>query len=344
MIKKFIIKNVISPLAAVLLSFIACSALVMLIGKNPLTVFGILFEGTLQSSYGIGQLFFYATPLIFSGLAVSFAFKGGLFNIGCEGQIYMGALFCSWLGWYFGNLPSVVLIPLCILGAIIGGALWGFIPGLLKSKTGSHEVITTIMLNFIALAFTNYVISAHFHVPETIRTPSIGEGAKLSRLDVVFSQLKGSPVNMSFFIAIIMVVFIWYLLWGTRFGYKTRAMGSNKDASRYAGISVSKNIIIVMSVSGALAGMAGINFVMGYKHYFEQGFSGGVGFMGIAVALLGKNHPAGIVVAALLFGSLSFGGLLINSTVPKELVEILQAVVIIFVVIGNTVFSRKFLK
>lgn len=342
--KNAILINFIAPLLAVICSFMVGAGFILILGHNPIRIYGILFSGILGSSYGMGQLLFYATPLIFTGLAVAFAFQAGLFNIGAEGQLYMGALFCAWLGWYLKELPAFILLPVCFAGAFCGGALWGLIPGILKAKTGAHEVITTIMLNFIALAFTNYIVSAYFFVPGTVRTPEIGIGAQIPRLDIIFSNFRGSPVNLSLIIALLVSLAVWYILWQSRLGYELRATGKNQEASEYSGIDISRNIVITMVISGGLAGLVGTNFVMGYKHYFEQGFSGGVGFMGIAVALLGKNHPVGIVIAGLLFGGLSFGGLLINSMVPKEIVEILQATVILFVVIGNTVFSRILLR
>ncbi len=342
--KRRIIISVIVPICAVICALFIGAIFIMLIGKNPFSVYGILFTGTFGNPYGIGQVLFYATPLIFTGLAVSFAFKGGLFNIGCEGQIYIGALLCGWLGWYFREMPAIFLLPICFLGSILGGALWGAIPGILKARTEANEIITTIMLNFIALAFTNYIVSDHFFIPGTVRTPAIGSGAWIPRLDLIIPQFKGSSVNMSFLIALITALAVWYILWYSLLGFEIKAIGHNKEASLYGGINISKNIIITMAISGGIAGMVGINYVMGYKHYFEQGFSGGLGFIGIAVALLGKNNPLGIIISALFFGCMMFGGLLVNSIVPKELVEILQAIVIIFVVIGNTVFSRILLK
>lgn len=337
--KKLLI-NFVSPLVALVLSFVVGGIFILFIDKNPFQVFRILINGTFTNFYGIGQVLFYATPLIFTGLSVAFAFKAGLFNIGCEGQIYIGAIICAWLGFVMKGLHPILLLPICILGAMIGGAFWGFIPGLLKIKTGAHEVITTIMLNFIALALTNYIVSELFFVPGTIRTPVIGEGAYIARIQELLPIFKGSPVNLSFFIAIFTAVIIWYLINHTRIGYEIKAVGYNKDASVYAGINISRKILLTMIISGALSGMVGLNFVLGYKHYFEQGFAGGAGFVGIAVALLAKNNPIVLILTALLFGFLTFGGLLINPIVPKELVEILQAIIILFVVIGNTIFSR----
>ncbi|MFH1414921.1 MAG: ABC transporter permease [Elusimicrobiota bacterium] len=342
--KKRIIVGILSPLAAISASLAAGALIVYLTGEDPVEVFLALFRGIFGTPYGIGQVLFYATPLIFTGLAVSYAFKAGLFNIGCDGQMYMGAILCAWLGWMFRGLPAFFLFPVCFAGAVAGGALWGAIPGLLKARTGAHEVITTIMMNFIALALTNYIVSVHFSVPGTVRTPDIGAGARIARIEQHLPFFKGSCVNYTLLIALVSVFFVWYVLWLSRAGFETRAAGYNKDAAGYAGIDIRKIIVTSMAVSGGLAGMAGINFVMGYKHYFEQGLSGGAGFMGIAVALLARNNPFNVVLSALFFGAMTFGGLLINSIVPKELIEIMQAIVIFFVVIGNTVITKFFIK
>ncbi|MBN2407535.1 MAG: ABC transporter permease [Elusimicrobia bacterium] len=336
--------NLAVPLMAVLFSLAVGALFILITGKNPFFVYSILFSGIFGNLYGIGQLFFYATPLIFTGLAVAFAFKAGLFNIGCEGQLYMGSLLCAWTGCVFSGLPGLLLIPVCLAAAAAGGAAWGFIPGMLKAKTGAHEVITTIMLNFIALAFTNYIVTSHFFVPGTVRTPQIAAAARLPAIAGILPGFKGSSLNFSFFIALAAALAVWYILYLSRFGYELRAMGYNPAAGEYAGVDSSKMMIVTLAVSGGISGLVGSNYVMGYKYYFEQGFSGGVGFMGIAVALLGKNHPFGIIAASLLFGGLSFGSLLVNSVVPKEILDILQAVVILSVVVGNTVFSRILLR
>ena len=218
----------------------------------------------------------------------------------------------------------------------------GFIPGYLKAKVGSHEVINTIMLNFIVTAFVNYLIVAHFKVPETLHTKEILQNAHLARLSEFIPAFKGSASNLSFFLALFACFVVYILLWKTKFGYELRAVGLNAEAAETAGINVKRCIMISMAISGGLAGLIGVNYVLGYKYYFEEGFSSGLGFMGIAVALLGRNHPLGIVLSAFLFGILSQGGLVINSVVPKELVDILQAVVILSVV-ASTSEVRKLL-
>ena len=212
----------------------------------------------------------------------------------------------------------------------------GFIPGFLKAKTGSHEVINTIMLNFIVLAFINYLLVTYFRVPETLHTKEIISNAHLARLSEFIPALDSTYASLAFVIAILTAIVVYVILWKTKFGYELRAVGHNPEAAATAGINVKKCIMMSMAISGGLAGLIGLNYVLGDKYYFEEGFSSGLGFMGIAVALLGRNHPLGVVIAAFLFGVLSEGGLVINAVVPKELVDILQAIVIICVVASTT--------
>ncbi len=333
------LRNFVSPASAITGAFLVGSLFILGIGKNPFYIYGIMFSRTLGSAYGIGQVLFKATPLIFAALGIAFAFHGGLFNIGANGQIYIGAFASAWVGFTFLHLPGIILFPLVVLVAMVGGGFWGWIAGVLKAKRGAHEVITTIMLNFIALALCNWLISAKFHVPETVRTPAVSPSVWLPRFSQVFSFFEGSAVNFSFLIALFCAVIIWWILYKSPLGYMVRAQGFNPEAAKTYGIKAARVSIVSMTVAGALAGLVGTNFILGYKHYFEQGFAGGTGFMAIAVALLGRNHPFGIVLAGILFGVLDFGGLAINAYVPKELVEILQAIIILFVIVGERVFE-----
>jgi len=335
-----LMQNFLVPLLAVILSFIVGGLFILIIGKNPLEVYAALFSGTLGSPYGIGQLLFKSTPLIFTGLSVALCFQAGLFNIGAEGQLQLGAFLTAIVGMKTFGVPALLEIPLLLTAGMIGGGLWGFIPGYLKAKFGAHEVINTIMLNFIAAALVSYFVTNVFNVPATVHTPPISPQGRLPRFDTFIPAMAGSPVNFSLIVAFIAALLLWYYIWHTRYGYEVRVVGLNVKAAEYGGINVPKNIVLSMTFGGALAGLAGSNFVMGYKYYFEEGFSVGTGFMGIAVALLGNNHPLGVIFSALLFGMLDYGGLVINTMVPKELVIILQAVVIIFVISSNKMFKR----
>ncbi len=328
------------PLVALALSFGVGALFIALVGQNPWFVYGKLIVGTFGSAYGFGQVLFKATPLIFTGLAVALAFKAGLFNIGAEGQLYIGTFAVAWVGFTFTGLPGLFLVPLCVVAGALGGAVWGLIPGYLKARFGTHEVINTIMLNFIAVALTGYLVTHVYFIPETIHTQRIAPQAQIPRLEALWPAFRGSPVNVSIFLAVAAAVLVYLFLWKTKFGFELRAVGLNPWAAEYGGISVPSGIVTAMALSGALAGLVGVDFVLGYKYYYEGNFSAGLGFMGIAVALLGRNHPLGVVLAAVLFGALSYGGLVINSIVPKELVEILQGIVILAVISGTHVFGR----
>ncbi|KPJ60681.1 MAG: hypothetical protein AMJ46_05325 [Latescibacteria bacterium DG_63] len=328
------------PAVAIAAAFAAGAVFIAAIGESPLVVYGKLLSGTFGNFYGLGQVLFKATPLIFTGLSVALAFKAGLFNIGAEGQLYIGTFAIAWMGFTLSGLPGPALVPLCVLAGAAGGALWGFIPGYLKARFGTHEVINTIMLNFVAIALTGYLVTHVYFVPETVHTQRVAVQAQIPRLEQFWPVFKGSPVNVSFFLALAIAFAVYLFLWRTKFGFELRALGFNPSAAEYGGISVPAGMILAMTLSGALAGLVGVDFVMGYKHYYEGGFSSGIGFMGIAVALLGRNHPLGVVLAALLFGALSYGGLVINAMVPKELVEILQAIVILVVIVGTNFFGK----
>ncbi|MDI6808920.1 MAG: ABC transporter permease [Candidatus Eisenbacteria bacterium] len=331
-------ENICVPLIAVVFSFLIGAAFVLFVGQNPLFVYARLIEGTLGSTYGLGQVLFKATPLIFTGLSVAFAFRVGLFNIGCEGQLAMGAFATAWAGVTLKSLPGPVLIPISILFGMAFGAFWAFVPGILKARLGTHEVINTIMMNFIASAILSYLVTSVYGVPETLHTEPIALAARIPRLESLWPAFKGSPVNVSFFLALVFCVAVYLYLWHTKFGYSMRATGLSPLAAEYSGVNVRRYLVTGMTLSGALSGLVGVNYVMGYKYYYESEFSGGVGFMAIPVALLGRNHPLGVVLSAMLFGILSHGGLVINTLVPKEFVEILQAVVIVSILITSNIF------
>jgi len=329
----------IAPLLALLLAFAVGALFIAAIGENPLEIYGLMLQGTLGSGYGIGQTLFKATPLVFTGLAVALGFRAGLFNIGVEGQLYLGAFAAAMTGTALAHLPAIALLPLCVLAAALAGALWAAIPGALKARFGAHEVINTIMLNFIAFALVSFLGRWVFQTA-TVRTAEIGPGAMLPRLSDFVPALRGSPANLSLAIGLVVAALTGVLLFRTRLGYELRAVGLNAPAAEYGGVRLGRAELVAMILSGAIAGLGGTNFVLGYKHFFELGFSGGVGFLGIAVALVGRNHPVGIVLAALVFGVLSHGGLAINQRVPKEFVEILEAIVILLAIGLQQVVER----
>jgi simple sugar transport system permease protein len=328
-----------APLAALAIAFAAGALFILAIGEDPLAIYALMLHETLGTGYGLGQTLFKATPLIFTGLAVAFGFRSGLFNIGAEGQLYLGAFAAALVGaaWPAGPMP--VLLPLAILAAASAGAAWGAIPGFLKARFGAHEVINTIMMNFIAFALVSFIGRGLFE-PATVRTAEIAPGAQLARLSDWFPALRGAPVNLSLLLGLLCAAAAQVLLFRSRFGYELRAVGLNAPAAEYGGVRLGRAQTIAMAISGAIAGLGGTNFVLGYKHFFELGFPGGVGFLGIAVALVGRNRPLGVVIAAVVFGALSHGGLVINQRVPKELVDILEAIVILSAIAVQQIVAR----
>ena len=325
------------PFIAVLAAFIIGAILVLIVGDNPIEAYRLLLGSALSWPDGIGYTLFYATPLIFTGLAVLVAFRCGLLNIGAEGQLYIAAFAVAWVGITFANLSAWILVPLCFVAAILGGGVWGAIPGALKARYGSHEVINTIMLNFIAIALVSYFTQYHYKTPgdPILQTVPIGSGAEIARLGKFIPGLpERIPLNISFIVALAACALVYFFLWRTKWGYEIRATGNNPSAAEYGGISIRKQIVLAMAVSGALAGLVGINEVMGYRYRFYDGFSANYGFTGIAVALLGRNHPVGVLLSALFFGMLLRGGIFVDAftdNVTKDLVDVLQGIVILFV-------------
>ena len=304
------------------------------LGRDPIEVYARLGEAVFGSSYGFGQVLFKATTLIGTGLAVAVAFRAGLFNIGAEGQMYLGGLAAAAVALALpAGTPAVVAVPIVLCAAALTGAVWAAIPAALRAWLGVHEVINTIMLNFVAFAFGSWVLVEHMALFETVHTAEIPIAARLPRLEGLAPAFHGAPINAMFGLELALCGLCFLALWRTRWGYEVRVTGGSEPAARAAGIPVRRRMVEAMLLSGAMAGMAAANFVQGYKYYFEEGFSADAGFRGIAVALLGGGHPAGIVPAALLFGALDRGGFVVNELVPKELVDILQALVILFVIV-----------
>ena len=322
---------ILPPFVALLLAAVVGDVLILTFGQSPGAVFRLLLEGTWGNAYGFGQVLYKATTLVFTGLAVGLGLRAGLFNIGAESQLAAGG-FCAALAGLLlpAGLPALLCLPVYILASAIGGGAVGAVPGVLKARFGAHEVIVTIMLNFIVLALLNYLTSAKLHVPDTLHTPEIKSGA-LSRLGDMMTPFHGSAANVTILLAIATAIALGWYLFRTRQGFELRALGLQGRAAEYAGVNVAHVTWRALAMSGAIAGIGGLNYVIGYKHYYEEGFATGAGFLGIAVALVGRNHPVGIVIAALLFATLSQGGLAVNALVPKQMVDVLQAVVILAV-------------
>lgn len=284
-----------------------------------------------------------STPYIFAGLAVALGFRAGLFNIGAEGQLFIGAMASVWVGFAVKGLPAIVHIPLALLAGALGGALWGFIPGLLKAKTGAHEVINTIMMNYIAFRLSEYMLRGVLKRPDSFNpvSPFIESTAQLPRF-------FDTPIrfHLGFFIALGVAYLVYYFLFKTTWGFNLRTVGANPAAAKYAGINIVVSTIAAMSLSGALAGLAGANEVLGVNYSLAVAFSSGYGFDAIALALLGKSHPLGVVLSALLFGFLRNGAgrMQVSAGIPVDIISVLQALIIAFIAapaIVRTIYRLK---
>ncbi|TKW67316.1 MAG: ABC transporter permease [Paracoccus denitrificans] len=330
---------ILTPLISLFLAFAISALVVLAIGESPWVALKTMVTGALGSSYGWGFTLYYTTNFIFTGLAVSVAYHAALFNIGGEGQAALGGLgvamvclFIPWPHWSLALLAAMV-------GSALFGAAWAFIPAILQAKRGSHIVITTIMFNFIAAALLNWVLvswlrpvgsmdpaSANF--PESTHLPSLSD--LFAGLGISWGEY--TPANVTFFVALLACLAVWMLIWRTRLGYEIRAFGKSESAARYAGISPVRITVITMLISGGLAGMMATNNVMGGAERLILNNVEGAGFIGIAVALMGRNHPIGVLLAALLFGFLYQGGgeLSLMTSIPRELIIVIQALVILF--------------
>lgn len=284
-----------------------------------------------------------STPYIFTGLAMVVAFRAGVFNIGAEGQLFIGSIFAAWAGWTFKGLPPIIHVPLALLIGALAGGIWGMIPGWLKAKTGAHEVINTIMMNYIAFDLVYYLIAGPFRDKTQIvpKTPFIEESAHLFRF-------FADPIrfNLGFFIAIGIAILIWFILFRTTWGYELRTVGLNPHASRYAGMNITAVTVIAMSLSGALAGLAGAVEMLGVRWRQSQALSTGYGFDSIALALLAKNHPIGVIFTALLFGFMRSGSrvMQLRAGIPIDIISILQSFIILFIAapaIIRTIYRLK---
>lgn len=320
-----------------LLSALLVAALVIhLLGESPTESMAILINSAVVNPEGLSYTLFYASAFIFTGLSVSIAMQAGLFNIGSEGQMYLGGLGLTLAMLAFdSSLPAWALIPVGIIGAALFGGLWAFIPGYLQAKRGSHVVVTTIMFNFIAASLMNFVIVKYL-IPageQNTASRAFSAAAEMPRLSQWFPVLGETPLNISFFLAIIALVIYGVMTTRSSWGFKLRATGLNQHAAHYAGIRISKMIIIVMLISGALAGLGSVNSIMGSTHYLSLNFVGGAGFVGIAIALMGRQHPVGIFLSAVLFGALIQGGFdlsLEKQNIPPETFIFIQGLIILF--------------
>lgn len=329
-----IAEQIATPIISVLLAMLVGSVIIWATGYDPVAAFTALFNGAFGSPRQIGETLLRSTPLIFTGLALAYGFRAGLFNIGAEGQLFMGGLAAASLGLVLGGLPQPLNMIILIIASALAGAAWAFIPALLKARVGAHEVITTMMFTYIARYIVSWVVTgplkAEGQIPQTVQLPPESTLPKLATLLPFFAD---SRVHIGFLFACVFAVALWWLLKYTTLGYEARAVGFNLFAAETGGISVAATTVKSLCISGAFAGLAGATEVMGLHFKLFDQFSSGFGFTGIAVALLAKRNPLGVIPAAILFGALSAGAgtMQLEADVPQKVILIIQGLIIFFV-------------
>ena len=324
------------PFLNLLTALLVAGLVIRLLGESPVESLAILIEGSVLTASNLGYTLFYATTFIFTGLSVSIAMKAGLFNIGSEGQMYIGGLGLTIaILTLDSQLPAVLLIPIAIGASALFGALWAFVPGYLQAKRGSHVVVTTIMFNFIASSLMIFAIVKYMIPVGSQNTASreFADAGALPRLSQWITDLADAPLNIAFVLALAALVVYGVLVWRSPWGYKLRATGLNAHAAHYAGVSIGAVIIVAMLISGALAGLGAVNSIMGSTHYLSLNFPAGAGFIGIAVALMGRQHPVGIFLSSVLFGALIQGAGELSfqkPAIPVEMLVFIQGLIILF--------------
>ena len=331
---------VLLPIVCLAVALLAAAAVVAVVGQDPLEVMSVLVQGAFGTQRGISYTMYYATTFIFTGLAVAVAFHGGLFNIGGEGQAILGGLGTGLIAlWLSPVLPAWIMLPLMLASGALFGMVWAAVPAYLQAYRGSHVVITTIMFNFIASTLLVYLLVNHLRPSGSmsVESAAFAASAKLPGMHETMAAIgvewADSPLNVSMFIALVAAVLVYLFLWRTRAGYHLRAVGSSASAAEYAGISARKQIMVSMCISGALAGLVGLNEIAGVNGKLLLEFVSGAGFTGIAVALMGRNHPVGIVLASILFGALFQGGAEVAFEIQgfsREMVVMLQGFIVLF--------------
>jgi ABC-type uncharacterized transport system permease subunit len=325
-----------TTIAGVAAGWLALALLVWVYGESPREVIGQLVSGTWGMPYGVGQVLYKATPLLLTGVAVDLALRAGLFNVGAEGQLAVAGLAVGAIGSRLGPWSPWFALPAMIAVGALSGAAWAVVPGVLRASYGANEVISTIMMNRLADAAVGLALAAGLAIPGTVRTPDVIPGARLARLDTVgLTSLHGSAASVAIVLSIAVAVLAAWWRTRSRVGRETVLVGLSPIACSAERIPVGKRLGGAMVMSGAIAGLGALAPVLGYKGYFESGLGAGAGFGGIAVALLGRGHPVGLLLAALLFGTLEQGGLAINARVPMEITTILQGVVIVAVALAD---------
>ncbi len=334
--------QLLASVIALILAMLFSSVIILMAGYDPVKVYATMLQGVFKSKYSVAQLFGTAMPLIFAGLSMAIASRVGVFNIGIEGQILMGAFPAAIVGAYIKGLPGWLHLPLCIAVAVVCSGAWALVAAELRNRLHISEVILTIMLNYVALYLVGYLVNYPFKSNnQAVRTESLPDSVRLTTL------VANSRLNTGIFIALGLAVLMWFILKKTKFGYELRAVGSNPSAAETAGINQKKFILIAMFLSGAIAGLGGACEVLGYSGYYADNMTSGYGFDGIAIAVMGRCDPFGTVLSALVFGILKVGAasMSLKTGIPSEFVKIIQAMIIIFVSTpGIVIYTKKYLQ
>jgi simple sugar transport system permease protein len=330
------IQPILVPLYAIIVALVVAGVVIVLIGKNPIEAYWALLRGMFGNPDRIAASLGRSTPFIGAALAVAFAFKAGLFNIGAEGQLLVGATVAAWVGTFssLAGLPGIVLVPIILVSGVVGGAVWGGIPGFLKARTGAHEVIVTIMLNNIAILFIRWMVGSRDPVILRDMTASVPRTASLpaaGRLPKIVDSAP--PLHLGFFIMVALCALVWFIIKRTTFGFEVRTVGTNPNAAKYAGMSVNRTMVAVMAISGAFAGLAGAGEITGTAGFLSPGVFAAIGFDSIAIALLARSNPYAIIATSILWGSMLSGAGLMQQEAGLSIdaVRIVQALVLLFV-------------
>ena len=349
---RLLLIQILAPFLAILFGALVASGIILAIGENPLDVYALMLRFSLTRADSVAAILFRTTPLVFAGLAVALSFRANLWNIGVEGQYYVGAFSAALVGFAVRGLPAVIHLPLTILAGMAGGLLWALPPVVLKVRRGAHEVITTIMMNYIAQAVVLFLLADVFRDPTQlgtprVRTPEFDPAARIPLLRPLLGFFglgipEHSALNWFLPLGVVLCAAAAYWLARTRFGFEVRAVALNPLAAEAAGIRISRVQLLMFLASGAVAGLVGLSDVLGFFGYFDIDFPKGLGFLGISVALLAKNNPVGIIPAALLFGLLDRGaqGVQVFAGIPREVITILQAIIILAIVVAYELLTR----
>jgi simple sugar transport system permease protein len=345
-----LVGQLLALLASLAIAVLAGSLLIVAYGENPLEVYSSILDASMGSADGIGYVLAIATPLIFAALAVAVCFKGGLFNIGVEGQYLVAMVTAAWAELSLGFLPGPILVVAVLIAAMLGGMIWAAVPGILKVKTGAHEVVTTIMMNGIAVSLVAWAINFPLKFTEApegqnvdLRTDQFPDEGLVGDFGQYFGVTPGAHLSWLLFLAIAAAILVWFLIRRTRLGYEARAVGSSPGSAKAGGVSIGATQLRLFLISGALAGLVGMQQILADRGHLPQNYVVALGFTGIAVAFLGQNNPIGIIFAAILWGVLSRGevALQIQSEVPREFIIILQGILILSVVITYQIAKRR---